>query len=399
MRILAIETSCDETSIAVVETRGLERRPLFRVRANEISSQVKVHEPYGGVVPMLAKREHEKNLVPVLVRALKSAKLLKKISKNTKNAKRIAMHTKELAELFAHEPDLLVHLVGFLELYELPNIDLVVVTVGPGLEPALWAGVNFARALALLFDIPLVPANHMEGHLYSNWFHPEVRKGNKFPSLALLVSGGHTELVLMKQEHVFERIGETKDDAAGEAFDKVAKMLGLKYPGGPEIERLAQQGNPEAFSFPRPVLNRSNFDFSFSGLKTAVLYTLRDLGTKKAGMRKVKADIAASFQAAVIEVLVVKTLRAAKKYKAKSILVGGGVVANKALEEALKKAVQEHLKGVHLYIPVSPKGRLRMELITDNALMIAITGYMAYLREGAAPWQDVVPDSNLNIGD
>lgn len=396
MRILAIETSCDETAIAVVETKGPRKRPAFRVRAHIISSQVSVHAPYGGVVPMLAKREHEKNLVPALTRAFKAAKLLKKITKTTKNAKRIATHAEVLAELFAHEPELLASIAKFLGSYEFPKIDLIAVTIGPGLEPALWAGVNFVRAFALLFDIPIVGANHMEGHLYSTWFHPEMQKSSAFPRLALLVSGGHTELVLMRQEHTFERIGETRDDAAGEAFDKVAKMLGLTYPGGPEIERLARAGNPDAFKFPRPMVHFKNFDFSFSGLKTAVLYELRKHKTKTT---KLKSDIAASFQAAVIDTLVTKTIRAAQQYNVKSILVGGGVIANKALEKSLENAVASELKGVRLYVPISARGRSRMELITDNALMIAISGYMSYIHGGAMPWQKIEPDSNLNVGD
>jgi tRNA threonylcarbamoyl adenosine modification protein TsaD len=237
-------------------------------------------------VPNLAKREHLKNL-PILLRKLKT--------------------------------------------YDLRTIDLITVTVGPGLEPALWTGINFAKDLAAQFKKPLIGVNHMEGHLFSCWLPMKVKKSKiVFPAIALIVSGGHTILLYMKAINKWTKLGETLDDAAGEAFDKVGRMLGLPYPGGPEIQKLAAKGNPKAIKFPRPMLNKPGYEFSFSGLKTSVLYYLRDHTKAK------KADVAASFQRAVIDVLVKKTARAAEEYKAKSVLLCGGVSANALLRNELK---------------------------------------------------------------
>src|SRR3989338_8471740 len=229
MRILAIETSCDETAIAILEVRSGK----FEVRSNVVLSQIKTHKPFGGVVPNLAMREHRKNLPIILKRVLKEAKL-------------------PLGSLAS-------------------KLDAIAVTYGPGLEPALWEGINFAKDLAKKWRVPLVGVNHLEGHIYASWLGGEPPK---FPILALIVSGGHTELVLMKKHLNYKILGETRDDAAGEAFDKVARMLGLGYPGGPKIAKLAEKGKPKAISFPRPMINSKDFDFSFSGLKTAVLYYL-----------------------------------------------------------------------------------------------------------------------------
>jgi N6-L-threonylcarbamoyladenine synthase len=299
-----------------------------------------------------------------------------------------------------------------------PTIDLIAVTYGPGLAPALWTGVNFAKALSSLWHLPLLPINHMEGHIFSSLIE-QKKNTNKYssrrkvgtptetseltaihyPAIALLVSGGHTELHLIKKLGNHKRLGETLDDASGEAFDKVAKMLGLKYPGGPEISKQAEMGNPRAISFPRPMLKADNFDFSFSGLKTSVLYYLRDneqllssTGTGHLFVPATKssldsrasaepspqrsetfrtkttatlADVAASFEQAVVDVLVEKTLRAAKKYKAKTILIGGGVAANKKLRATLSVRIKKELpRALFLTPQISQTG--------DNALMIAL---------------------------
>ena len=321
MRILAIETSCDETSIAVVDVAGTKNAPRFRILANLISSQVKLHRPFGGVVPMLAKREHEKNL-PLL-----------------------------LKELDTKVP--------------LASIDTVAVTVGPGLEPALWAGIEFAKKLSKKLKKPLRGANHLEGHLYSFLLPPRLptgkagtRRTKVFPAVALIVSGGHTILLSLSSLTKRAKLGETRDDAAGEAFDKVARMLALPYPGGPEVEKLARKGNKGAIPFPRPMLGQGrvkNFDFSFSGLKTAVLYRLRDHADNK-------ADVAASFQEAVVDVLVRKTIAAAKREGARAVLLSGGVAANKALRARLKAAATKENMAFF-----APEGVLN----TDNAAMIA----------------------------
>jgi len=361
--ILAIETSCDETAVAVVECAGGIKNPRFKIRANIVSSQVKLHAPFGGVVPNLAKREHIKNLPTVLERALRKTDITK--------------------------PE--------------REIDVIAVTVGPGLEPALWTGINFAQKLAQEWKLPVVAANHMEGHLVSPLLSQE-RKSTKheirstkrfgfrnsdfeFPAVALLVSGGHTELVLVKKWLDYKIIGKTLDDAAGEAFDKIARMLGLKYPGGPEIARLARTGNRYTFSFPRPMLHSKNYDFSFSGLKTAVLYTLRDLKLSKTPFSK--NDIAASFQDSVVDVLLTKTFRAAQEYKAKSIIVGGGVAANNLLRARFGQSFST--KKLFLS-PVKFTG--------DNAAMIAAS---AYFHVGSSPaksgagWKKLAANATLSL--
>lgn len=254
------------------------------------------------------------------------------------------------------------------------QVDLVTVTVGPGLEPALWTGIEFAKELAQKYNKPLVPTNHLEGHLYSvlvSKEKPDIKK--IFPAVALIVSGGHTILLRMDSLTEYKKLGETVDDAVGEAFDKVARMIDLPYPGGPEIERLAKEGNSMAIDLPRPMIGHKNYNFSFSGLKTAVLYYKRDL--EKAGKDIPRADIAASFQKAASDVLIKKTLRAAEEFGAKSVMISGGVSANRTLRAAFAEAIEKKF----------PNKKDRPELIvsefsTDNALMIAASGYIDHLR-------------------
>lgn len=303
---------------------------------NLVASQIKIHRPFGGVVPNLAKREHLKNL-PILF-------------------KRLRARVKKL------------------------KFDIITVTVGPGLEPALWTGITFAQSLAKEYDVPLVGANHLEGHLYSFLLSENAGGGGKksqkniFPAIALIVSGGHTILLKLDSFSKWKHLGETRDDAAGEAFDKVARLLNLPYPGGPEIEKLARRGNPAAITFPRPMLNEKNYDFSFSGLKTSVLYYMRDHAGRGRGAKSSasKADVAASFQAAALDVLVKKTIRAAQEFGAQSVLLSGGVAANKALRSRLKK---ESAKiGCAFFVP-------EFKYNLDNGAMIGGAGYMAYLRK------------------
>ncbi|MDP3999384.1 MAG: tRNA (adenosine(37)-N6)-threonylcarbamoyltransferase complex transferase subunit TsaD [bacterium] len=352
MKILAIETSCDDTGIAFLECSGGLKKPRFKILKSIVSSQVKVHQPYHGVVPNLAKREHIKNLPRIL--------------------KKLIVNSKKL------------------------NVGVIAVTVGPGLEPALWTGINFAEELAKKLNKPLIGINHLEGHIYSNLLPSKNSKHEarnskqflnskfkiqngfgfrysdlEFPAIVLLVSGGHTILLKMDSLTKWTKLGETLDDAAGEAFDKVARMLGLKYPGGPEISKLALKGNPKAVAFPRPMLNKPNYDFSFSGLKTSVLYYLRDHSEKlKVKSFKLGVNVAASFQQAVVDVLVGKTMRAAREYEAKSILLCGGVAANKSLRNALR--VNSEKLGVNFFVP-------DFEFNTDNATMIAAAAYINIL--------------------
>ncbi len=329
MKILSIETSCDETALALISASGGEKKPCFKVLKNIVSSQIKIHRPFGGVVPMLAKREHLKNL----------PRLLKIMNPDFK------------------------------------KIDLIGVTVGPGLEPALWTGVNFAKELAKKYKKKIVGVNHLEAHLDSFLFSPAAQKikpSNIFPAIALIVSGGHTILLRVEGFNRRKRLGETRDDAAGEAFDKVARLLDLPYPGGPEVEKIAKKGDFKAVDFPRPMINQKNYDFSFSGLKTSVLYYLRDSKGKEN-----KADVAASFQQAVIDVLAAKTFRAAEEFstrggKVKSILLSGGVAANKSLRKALEKEAKK--RGLNFFAP-------EVKYNTDNGAMVAAAAYFAYFQK------------------
>lgn len=373
MNVLAIETSCDETGVALLSitsntARGAKTAsPKAIVRENLVASQIKLHREFGGVVPNLAKREHIKNL-PILF-----ARLQKKLA-----AKKIPF-----------------------------KFDMITVTVGPGLEPALWTGITFAQDLAKRYKKPLVGANHLEGHLYSFLLPGRQKKtvnsklqiaksqiGSKiqipqiaFPAIALIVSGGHTILLKMDSLVKWKRLGETRDDAAGEAFDKAARMLDLPYPGGPEIERLAKLGDPHAVEFPRPMLHEKNYEFSFSGLKTSVLYYLRDHPQLLKGARgaKGKADVAASFQAAALDVLVTKTARAAREFGAQSVILCGGVASNNALRARLRKAVLA--QDCAFFVP-----ERRYNL--DNAAMIGLAGYMASVRKKRYPFR---ANGNLEI--
>lgn len=345
MIVLAIETSCDETAVAVLEIDNPEQ---IKVRANVVSSQIKLHAQFGGVVPNLAAREHVKNISHVLETALKEA--------------------------------------GASDIKK--EIDLIAVTHGPGLGPALLVGLAFAKTLAMRFEKPLVGANHLKGHVYSNWLNKDFKP--EFPILNLIVSGGHTELVLMRDYEDFELVGETMDDAVGEAFDKVARLLDLGYPGGPAISKLAVNGDAMRFKLPRPMLHSGNFDFSYSGLKTAVLYLLRDLNEQKIEINDpTKADIAAAFQEAALDVLVQKTITAGRDLGAKMILLSGGVSANKMLRENLNNAAQD--AGLAYAQPP-------MEFTTDNATMIGVAGYFAHQKEKTdSTWQSVKMDPNLGF--
>lgn len=393
MKILAIETSCDETAIAVVECPGAKKikAPCFDILSNAVSSQIKIHAPFGGVVPSLAKREHQKNLVSVLSRALAGAGFSVRYKAQITNYKQNTKHKIQTIEtILEREPELLEKFKKQILPMKPPKIDAIAVTAGPGLEPALWVGVNFARALSFLWKKPLIAANHVEAHIVANWLAPirEYQMSDiKFPALCLIVSGGHTQLVLMKDFGKYKIIGGTRDDAAGEAFDKAAKMLKLGFPGGPAIARRAERWkfqilNPKfqinsksqisnlkqrddlEIKLPRPMINSNDYDFSFSGLKTALLYLIKDLQNKDYSLKKITPALCAEFQQAAVDVLVSKTIRAAKQFKVKSVLLGGGVSANRELREQLKKAVKEKLTEVYYHQPA-------LEFTGDNAAMIA----------------------------
>ncbi|CEG25379.1 tRNA (adenosine(37)-N6)-threonylcarbamoyltransferase complex transferase subunit TsaD [Bacillus sp. B-jedd] len=312
--ILGIETSCDETAVAIIRN-GRE------ISANVVASQIESHKRFGGVVPEIASRHHVEEMTVVLEEALKQAEV-------TMN-----------------------------------DIDAIAVTEGPGLVGALLIGVNAAKALAFANQKPLVPVHHIAGHIYANRLVAEM----KFPLLALVVSGGHTELIYMKEHGHFEVIGETRDDAAGEAYDKVARVLDMPYPGGPHIDRLAQEGTA-SIPLPRAWLEENSYDFSFSGLKSAVINTVHN--AEQRGETIAPADLAASFQESVIEVLVAKTERAAREYNVRQVLLAGGVAANKGLRKALEEAFGKN-EQVELIIPP-------LFLCTDNAAMIAAAGSVMF---------------------
>lgn len=316
-RILAIESSCDETACAVIENG----RALL---ASTVASQMEIHARYGGVFPEVASRQHVLSIIPVVQQALAKSNLL------------------------------------------LNDMDAIAVTRGPGLAGSLVVGMNMAKGLALALGLPLVGVNHLEGHVYSAWIHPageSIPPEPQFPLMALLVSGGHTELNLMTDHLTYKRLGSTLDDAAGEAFDKVGRLLSLPFPGGPAIQKAAESGDATRFKFTHPKLDNP-YAFSFSGLKTAVLYQVNEL--KKTNEELPVADLAASFQATAVDILFNKTMQAARDFKAKEILVAGGVSANKPLRTAFQSQTEFKVN-----IPA-------FSLCTDNAAMIAAAGYYRY---------------------
>lgn len=322
--ILAIETSCDETAVAIVKN-GRE------VIANVVSSQIDSHKRFGGVVPEIASRHHVEQITAVIEEAMKESGLT------------------------------------------WDSIDAIAVTEGPGLVGALLIGIHAAKALAFVKDKPLIGVHHIAGHIYANRLENEFN----FPLLALIVSGGHTELIIMKEHGQFDVIGSTRDDAAGEAFDKVARMLELPYPGGPQIDRLAKETEP-TIDFPRAWLEEGSYDFSFSGLKSSVINYIHN--TTQRGEEINPANIAASFQASVIDVLVEKTYQAAQEYQVKDVIVAGGVAANKGLRGALEKRFEHEKQTLHIP-PIS--------FCTDNAAMIAAAGSVLYEH-------DIFSSMNLN---
>jgi N6-L-threonylcarbamoyladenine synthase len=386
MIILSIETSCDETAISIVEAKGGLNKPAFSTIAHLVSSQIEMHREFGGVVPMLAKREHGKALTPMLIQALNLNSTDLSLKHNLSSAK-----IKRLGEMLEREPELKEKFLTEIINIPKPKIDAITVTSGPGLEPALWVGINFAKALGTLWDLPVIPTNHLEGHIIAPLLNNTSPKPKiSFPAIAAIISGGHTELALIKKWRDYEHIGRTRDDAVGEAFDKVARLLDLPYPGGPEISKLASLGKKiEGISLPRPMLHSGDFDFSFSGLKTAVLYLVKKLGQITPEQ---KAAIALEFENSAAEVIVAKTLKAAEKYKAKTIIVGGGVIANRAIREAFAKAVKNSKNKIELILPDN-------NLTGDNATMIAGAGYLKIAdKTKISPLSKIVADGNLKLG-
>ncbi len=389
MKILSIETSCDETAICLIETNGDFPHTKIKILGNELYSQVELHAKYGGVFPMMAKREHAKNLTPLLEKCLKDSKI------NFNKEKTREKSLERAKEVLIREEGLFEELKKYVENRGNPEIDAIAVTNGPGLEPALWVGVCFAKALAEIWNIPVYPINHMDGHIVVATLNKITEKEYEFkninfPAISLLISGGHTQLVLVKENFEYEIIGNTKDDAVGEAFDKVARLLGLPYPGGPEISKLAEKERIEfpkketPYPLPRPMINSHDLNFSFSGIKTAALYLTQKIGELT---NDIKQEIAKEFEDAVIEVLVKKTKEAIEKNSAQSLIIGGGVSANKKIRNDFSLICDE--LGIDLMIP-------EVSASTDNAFMIAIAGYLA-INKGKKPSLDFIADGNLTL--
>lgn len=367
MKILSIETSCDETALSILEVSGEKDSPSFSILADETHSQIALHEEYGGVYPTLAKREHAKNIPIILEKVLKDSGLLFSGTQS--------FDTEKIKNILEREPELFEHLHSFVSKIQKPDIDHIVVTSGPGLEPTLWIGIMFARALSLAWDIPVTPVNHMEGHLLSvliDSSHEEDKtislSNISFPVLGVLISGGHTEFVVIEKIGSYKKIGQTVDDAIGEAFDKVARILDLSYPGGPKISKLAVLGKENPLvSLPRPMIHSGDYNVSFSGLKTATLYLSQKLKEEGLWTEEIKQDIAKEFEEACAEVLISKTKKALKEFNIQSIIIGGGVAANTYIRNQFKTL------EVPLFLP-------KQKLATDNSIMIGIAGYFEIIK-------------------
>lgn len=347
VRVLGIETSCDETAISLLSVSAEGKR--VRVMKSLVSSQIPIHQRYGGVVPEVAARTHVPETVSLLTQSLGK---------------------KGMA-----------------------TFDAIAVTRGPGLATALSVGVETARMLAMLSGKPLIGVNHLEGHIASAWLNGRHRAAWQYPLLALIVSGKHTELVQMDAPGKYAVLGQTRDDAAGEAFDKTAKLMGLSYPGGPQIAKLALRGKKTAYVLPRPMLHEGGLDMSFSGLKTAVRNSWEEVKTTTSaeGLEQARCDMAASVQQAIIDVVLTKTLKAAKMMQARGILLVGGVSANKELRKQLGRMIRRELPGV-AYLPSDRR------YVTDNAAMIAAAGYWHVVRGEQESWETMEfnPEWNLS---
>ncbi len=427
MKVLAIETSCDETALAALNCSYIQTKKSevdeegeltqegnglhfsFSVISSIIHSQVELHAKYGGVFPMMAKREHTKNILPLLKQLIietkesmhsdenEEALALNQIANELLLKNRYGEIKEELKKICEKDIDLFTVFETLIEIdtasFINPEFDAIVVTVGPGLEPALWVGITLSKMFALLWDIPLLPGNHMEGHVVSVLFNKDepVLQSTQtinFPAVSLLISGGHTEIALMRNWNDYKILGQTLDDAVGEAFDKVARMMNLPYPGGPEISKHAEKfrnkklkgldidiGDIE-ITLPRPMISAKNLNFSFSGIKTAVLYLVRDI---KQYLKidettnlpnEIISAIASEFENAVTEVLIKKTCNAHEETGATTLTIGGGVIANTYIRAEFERVAEA--KGITLLIP--PR-----ELTTDNAIMIGMAGYISQI--------------------
>jgi len=361
MKILGIETSCDETAAALLEIKG----GSFKILNNIVASSVELQAEYGGVVPEIAARKQVEYIIPVINKALK--------------------YNSKINYTRKHSPD------------------YIAVTNGPGLITSLRVGLEAAKTLSYAWQIPLIEVNHLEGHIYASAIlnNQDIRHKKiptikhkipkwKFPVLSLIVSGGHTQLVMVKDYLKYKIIGETLDDAVGEAFDKTAKILGLGYPGGPIISDIARKGDATKFNLPRPMLNSGDYNFSFSGLKTAVLYLVNKIKKDKKLTKKQIADICACFEQASVDILVKKTAEAAQEYNANTVVIGGGVAANKKLRDELKLNLKNNLPQVKFIMP-------KLKFSGDNGAMIAMAGYYKVREKNITNWKKISANPNLKL--
>jgi len=347
MIIFSIETSCDDTCVSFIKVNE-KKKSKIKILSNLISSQIELHKKYGGVYPLMAQREHQKNLPLLFEKAKKEAGS--------------------------------------------PKIDLIAVTIGPGLDPCLWAGVNFAKNLSEKLKVSILPVNHIEGHIYVNFIESDLDFQEVFPAICLIVSGGHTQLILVKDFGSYKILGETRDDAAGECFDKIGRMLGLGYPGGPAIEKEARKEikRRRGIKLPKPMMFQKNYDFSFSGLKTAVLYNYKNQDLKTQKDKDYIREICHETQKAIIDVLLFKTIKAIKDHNVKSIILGGGVTANKELRKSFQEKIKKDLSRVNLYLP-------DIQYSTDNSLMIGLTAYYYWLKNDVKMSEKITVNPNLRI--
>lgn len=353
MNILGIETSCDETAVSIIKGNA----DKIKVLSDIVSSQIKIHKKYGGVVPEVAARKHVEQILPTMIKAFKKAKILRPLPADKKL-----------------------------------NLDAIAVTIGPGLITSLMVGIETAKTLAYTWNIPVIGINHIEGHIYAN-FIDNIKI--KFPALVLTISGGHTMLVLMKDHGKYKTIGETRDDAAGEAFDKAAKLMNIGYPGGPAISTYAKKykitNSKNRIILPRPMITSKNYDFSFSGLKTALMYEIK----KNPNYKKQIANYCYEFQQSIIDVLIQKTIRAMKEFKINTIMLSGGVSANMELRKQMKIALKSNNKNINFLIP-------DLKYCTDNAVMIATAGYYKIksnlkTEQKTKKWQKLKVNCNLKL--
>ncbi len=367
MLILSIETSCDETALSLIEAKGEFPHASYEIHGDALWSQIDIHAEYGGVFPAIAKREHAATIVPLLEKVMREAGKLE----STYSPELYPEIEQQIRTLLEREPGLADQLLTLYKEHGRQTIDLIAVTNGPGLEPALWVGVNFARAVAILWDVVVVGINHMEGHILASLF--DADRDNQlsdisFPAISLLISGGHTELIKMSDWGHYEKIGQTRDDAVGEAYDKVARLIGIPYPGGPEVAKRAEQARkaklPPYAELPAPMLHSKDLDFSFSGLKTAVRYAVQD----KELSEEQKQALCRDFEDVVTQVLVKKSCAAICEHGAKTLIVGGGVSANRYIKRTIEAKLLTDCPDVTAYFP-------KPGLSTDNSIMIALAGH------------------------